>query len=211
MTKKVELFSGKVLKVTGEDLSPGRYKWLKLSEAEPDLGTATVDGSLLIGNTDNTREWSPDVFLTYPTNPNTGNPTPTLNIAGNLQVDGNINGIIQVDVTPASVSLPDGAGIKIGNDVVLTQRYLGDTVTQSNLQKVGTVTTGVWEATPIATPYGGTGIGNPNGITPNAVLYGNGPNPMRETNVGDSGQILQINTTNGNPIFDVLDGGGWSV
>lgn len=210
MTKKVELFSGKVLKVTGNDLSPTRYKWLKLSEAEPDLGTATVDGSFLIGNTDNTRSWTPNVFLSSVINPDTGNEIFTFNVAGDLQVDGNINGIIQVDVSPATINLPDGAAIRIGADTVLTQSTLGNSVVNSSLESVGTVTTGVWEATPIAPAYGGTGIGNPAGVTPNTVLYGQGTDPMLETNVGTSGQVLQI-TDLGNPGFDIINGGGWAA
>lgn len=212
MTKKVELFSGKVLKVTGTDLNPTRYKWLKLAEAEPDLGTATQDGSFLIGNTDNTRSWTPRVFLSSAINPSTGNEIFTLNIAGNIQVDGNINGIIEVDVTPGAIALPDGSVIRIGGDEVLSQTTLGNTVVNSSLTSVGTVTTGTWEATPISTEYGGTGISAVGtGVTANTVLYGDGVNPMKETNVGTAGQVLQINTTNGNPIFDILDGGGWGV
>lgn len=211
MTKKVELFSGKVLKVTGSDLSPTRYKWLKLAEAEPDLGTASLDGSLLIGNTDNTREWTPKLFLTSAISPSTGNEVFTLNISGNLQVDGNINGIIEVDVTPGAIALPDGAGIRIGTDVVLTQTTLGSSVVNSSLTSVGTITTGVWEATPISTEYGGTGISAVGtGVTANTVLYGDGVNPMKETNVGTAGQVLQINPTNNSPYFGVINGGGWA-
>lgn len=211
MTKKVELFSGRVLKVTGNDLSPDRNLFLRLAEAEPDLGTATVDGSFLIGNTDNTREWTPNVFLTYPLNPNTGNPEVQFNINGNLQVNGNINGIIQVDVSPATIALPDGAAIRIGSDIVLTQSTLGTSVVNSSLTSVGTITTGTWEADPIMPAYGGTGIGNPAGVTENTILYGQGTSPMLETNVGTAGQVLQIHPTNGTPIFDILSGGGWSV
>lgn len=217
MTKKVELFSGRVLKVTGEDLSPNRNKWLRLAEAEPDLGTAPIDGSFLIGNTNNARQWTTDLFVYNDNDPITGTNTFTLSLHGNLQVEGNIdvigniNGTITVDIEPAAINLPDGAVIRIGPDQVLSQTTLGEGVVNSSLESVGTITTGVWEATPISPAYGGTGISNPDGVTPNTVLYGNGLDPMLETNVGTAGQVLQINTTNGNPIFDIIDGGGWGV
>lgn len=210
MTKRAGLFSGKVLKINGARLSVDRDKWIRLEETEPDLGTATVDNSFLIGSTDNTREWTPNVFLTYPINPNTNLPETQFNVSGNLQVDGNINGIIQVDVSPATISLPDGAAIKIGNDIVLTQTTLGTSVVNSSLEAVGTITQGTWEADPISPAYGGTGIGNPAGVTPNTVLYGQGTSPMLETNVGTSGQVLQI-TDLGNPAFDIINGGGWAT
>ena len=63
MTKKVELFSGKVLKVPSNQVSADRYTWLKLSEAEPDLGVATIDGGLLYSDNLGTRTFS-DILRT---------------------------------------------------------------------------------------------------------------------------------------------------
>ena len=43
---KVELFSGRVKKIKPTEVSEQRYDFLKLSDAEPDLGLpATTDGS----------------------------------------------------------------------------------------------------------------------------------------------------------------------
>ena len=40
---------------------------------------------------------------------------------------------------------------------VLAKTYLGSTVTESHLTQVGTITTGVWNATDVAVAHGGTG------------------------------------------------------
>jgi hypothetical protein len=207
MTKKVGLFSGKVLKVTGDSLTPDRFRFLRLAEAEPDLGTSTVDGSVLIGNTDNTREWSPDLFLTYPVDPDTSLPVTTLNVLGNLDVTGNITGIISIDIAPTSLSLPAGAVITIGGQQVLGETFLGDSVVDSNLSTVGTITAGTWQADPIQVPYGGTGRTS---VTGNAMLAGDptDSNVLKEVS-GTSGELLQIHPTTGEPIFGAIDGGGY--
>lgn len=207
MTKKVQLFSGKVLKITGGDLSPNRYKWLKLAEAEPDLGTAPVDGSLLVGNTDNTRQWSSDVFISYPVDPDTALPITTLNINGDLQVSGKINGVLEVEIMPATINLPDGASIKIGNDTVLDQTTLGTSVVNSSLTSVGTITTGTWQADPVEVPYGGTGRSF---VTANTLLAGDPTNinVLREV-AGNQGDLLQIEPNSGRPTFGAVDCGGY--
>ena len=46
---------------------------------------------------------------------------------------------------------------KIDGVNVLAKTYLGSTVTESHLTQVGTITTGVWNATDIAVAHGGTG------------------------------------------------------
>jgi hypothetical protein len=53
------LLTGKVKKVYGDRLTVDRYNNLSLSQAEPDLGPPSVDGSILIGSTSsNVRTWS---------------------------------------------------------------------------------------------------------------------------------------------------------
>jgi len=53
------LLTGKVKKVHGDRLTVDRYENLSLSQAEPDLGLPSVDGSILIGSTSsNIRTWS---------------------------------------------------------------------------------------------------------------------------------------------------------
>jgi hypothetical protein len=54
---KSRLTSGRIKKTTGASLSPDRYEFLDLSNAEPDLGIPNVDDSILIGDVDGSRAW----------------------------------------------------------------------------------------------------------------------------------------------------------
>ena len=234
MTKRVELFSGKVLKVPRNDLSADRYKWLKLSEAEPDFGLPTVDGAFIYSDADGTRRFT--TTLTTDEDGNlrtagvsiTGNrieaTTPGENlelgtsddenlnvrITSNLLVEGDvvINGTFTTNVELDEITLADGATLFIGTDPVLNQTTLGPSVVNSSLESVGTITSGTWQADPIGTEYGGTGLGGVGtGITQNAILYGNGVNPMGQA-TGTAYQVLQLDAT-GTPVFGALDAGGY--
>jgi len=56
---KSRLFSGKIKKLHGGQLSVERYNYLDSSQAEPDLGSPSLDGALLVGSTSsNVRTWS---------------------------------------------------------------------------------------------------------------------------------------------------------
>ena len=55
---KSRLLSGKIKKVAGDRLDPTRYQYLDLSQAEPDLGFPSVDGSVLISTNTGTRIWT---------------------------------------------------------------------------------------------------------------------------------------------------------
>ena len=55
---KSRLFSGKIKKLTGGNLTVDRYEYLDVSQAEPDLGLPTSDGQLLVGYVDGIRVWS---------------------------------------------------------------------------------------------------------------------------------------------------------
>lgn len=230
MTKKVELFSGKVLKVPGSELSTNRYKWLKLSEAEPDFGLPTIDGAFIYSDTAGTRSWTTTLTTDAQGNlytngidivgntinakgPNdnlelgtANNATNVVRVMSKLLVEGDleVNGNFQANVEITEIVIADGGSLKIGNDVVLTQTTIGSTVVNSNLTSVGTITTGVWQGTPIETPYGGTGLA---GVTTNAILYGNGFSPMSQA-TGSAYQILQLDGS-GTPVFSSLDGGGY--
>lgn len=56
-----------------------------------------------------------------------------------------------------SLNVVSGADYKIGGTSVLTSSTLGSGVTASSLTSVGTIATGVWQGTAVATDYGGTG------------------------------------------------------
>jgi hypothetical protein len=51
------LISGRVKKIPSANVSASRYQFLKLEEAEPDLGLPTTNGQALLGNVDGTRYW----------------------------------------------------------------------------------------------------------------------------------------------------------
>jgi hypothetical protein len=53
--------------------------------------------------------------------------------------------------------LASGKSYRINNTVVLSNTTLGSTVVNSSLTSVGTIATGVWQATAIGVAYGGTG------------------------------------------------------
>jgi len=65
---RVELFSGRVKKIRPDKVSEERYDFLKLSEAEPDLGIpSTIDSSnakrFLLTDKDGTRYWSDTLLV----------------------------------------------------------------------------------------------------------------------------------------------------
>lgn len=69
---------------------------------------------------------------------------------------------------------------------------------------VGTLTAGVWNATTIDVPYGGTGVTS---FTSNGILYGNNTGSLKVTAAATlEGQVLQSSST-GVPSFAMLDGG----
>ena len=56
---KSRLFSGKIKKLSGGNLTVDRYEYLDSSQAEPDLGLPSLEGSLLTGSTSTSiRTWS---------------------------------------------------------------------------------------------------------------------------------------------------------
>lgn len=228
MTKKVELFSGKVLKVPSDQVSANRYKWIKLAETEPDLGVPAQDGAFIYSSTAGTRIWSVNLRTDSDGNLFTGSRIQSsvagqdleigttddenlnVRVTSNMIVEGDlvVNGNLALDIELSDINLQAGSVITIGGAEVLSETTLGPGVVNSSLQTVGTITAGTWQADPIGTEYGGTGIGASGvGITPNAVLYGNGVNPMAQA-TGNPYEVLQLDAT-GTPIFSGLDGGGY--
>src|SRR3990167_7769551 len=59
--------------------------------------------------------------------------------------------------------------------------------TLANLATIGTLTSGIWNASTIGVPYGGTGWGN---ISAGAIPYGNGASALATTTAGTAGNIL---------------------
>jgi len=85
-----------------------------------------------------------------------------------------------------------GLYYKISGDNVLSYSSLGSTVVNSNLSKVGTITTGIWQGTPISLSYGGTNA-NLSGLTNYSIIYKSGS--ALTGILGVSGYILFSNGT----------------
>ena len=90
-------------------------------------------------------------------------PTDTTADGGGITLKGATDKTIVWDSTNTNwtlsehVNIPAGKSFKINNANVLTATTLGTGVTVSSLTSVGTLTTGVWNATTIAVANGGTG------------------------------------------------------
>lgn len=220
MTKKVTLFSGKVLTVPPTDVSANRYKWLRLAEAEPSLGVPPVEGAFIYSNPDGERNWTTQLTTDANGNLFTAGVSIVANrieaadgavpleisggISGEVLVDSNltINGTVNFQGGIAEINLAAGQAFLINGEEILNETTLGPTVVNSNLQSVGVINTGTWEGDVIQAEYGGTGRA---GVTTNAILAGDGLNPMKEI-IGQPFQVLQIDAT-GTPNFQGLDYG----
>jgi len=98
MTKS-RLFSGKIKKLYGDKLTVDRYNYLDPSQAEPDLGQPSNEGSVLTGSTiTNVRSWSNILTVSSSsvyvgsTLTNVGFNTPNaLIVVGGVSVGGDVN------------------------------------------------------------------------------------------------------------------------
>lgn len=113
-----------------------------------------------------------------------------------------------IDATDAWTSsehlnLLSGKEFKINNTSVLSNTTLGSTVVSSSLTSLGTIATGVWQGTTVASAYGGTGY---NTYTTGDLLYSSATNVLSKLGIGSSGQFLKV--VAGVPSWsDTVDGG----
>jgi hypothetical protein len=116
---------------------------------------------------------------------------------------------LQIDPTLAGDGLTYNTGvlaiggtsdrISVTADAVdIAATYVG----QSSITTLGTITSGTWNATAIATEYGGTGFGS---YSVGDILYANSTTSLVKLSAGSSGTVLQI--VGGVPVWGVLDGG----
>jgi len=80
MANDIKLLSGRVKKTPATQADPGRYDFLDLTNAEPDLGVPAANGNPLISDTSGNRQWAPVMVLE----------SDQVEILGNLDVQGNI-------------------------------------------------------------------------------------------------------------------------
>ena len=147
------------------------------------VGTTPVSGSCA--------QWDGSLNIT-----STGAPCSTSSGSVN---PGTINEMAWYAATGSTVS-----GLPTANNGVLVTSNTGvpsigttlPLLVQTNITELGTITTGVWNATVVTVTYGGTGDAT---FTPNGVIYGNGTSPLQVTAQGGANSVLTANS--GAPTF----------
>ena len=113
------LLTSKVLKTPSAEVSADRYVFLKLSEAEPDLGLPSVNGYVLSSTTNGTRSWVAQASVAGTDGQLTYNNGGTSAGASSLYYD-DINGRLGINtVTPGAI-LDVAGDIKVNSNVNLT-------------------------------------------------------------------------------------------
>lgn len=102
------------------------------------------------------------------------------------------SGILTVGGTSDRISVTS-------DNVDIASTYVG----QTSIVTLGTVTTGTWNATTIATTKGGTGLTS---YTTGDLLYASASNTLSALAAGAEGKVLQINAS-GVPVWGDVDGG----
>lgn len=141
---KSRLLSGKIKKVTGSDLDADRRLFLNLSNAEPDLGNPTIDGSILVADINGTRYWTPSVKVDLTGNIflgtiNSADGSTPIRLTESTIIEGELT-VIGVgsmsDVITRSISTPDSSPLTIEN-IIIAQ---SDLEVQNNLTINGNLT-----------------------------------------------------------------------
>lgn len=97
------------------------------------------------------------------------------------------------------INASSGQSFRIGGTVVLNRTTLGTGVTNSSLESLGTIRTGVWAATAITTHYGGTGLQTPLAI--GDLLYADTTTTWARLSAVAGVQVLTSNGTNTAPQY----------
>lgn len=189
------LLTGKVKKVHGDRLTVDRYENLSLSQAEPDLGLPSVDGSILIGSTSsNIRTWSQMVTVST-----TG--TVTIFSTASDRYSYNTNALqILGGLSVAKNLHVGGIAYLNGAEILTTQSglssVLGSSIINQTLQ-VNTNTNAISTNTGALQVLGGVGIGG-------ALFVGG----LRNTSTS---VVVYYNTTTGELSYDTSTGGDGGV
>ena len=101
------------------------------------------------------------------------------------------NGVVDIVGTADRITVSADA-------IDIASTYIG----QNTITTLGTVTTGTWQATTIASAYGGTGFTT---YAKGDFLYASAANTLSKLTAGTNGQTLQLQE--GLPVWSDLDGG----
>ena len=119
---------------------------------------------------------------------------------GGLEISSNklqvATGISQYDVAQFAASVADNDFLRIDGTAVegLSASEVAAAI-EANIDAVGTIASGTWEATDIAVAHGGTGAST---LTANGVLIGNGTSAVTAVDLSTKGKIL-VGDGSGNP------------
>ena len=87
------------------------------------------------------------------------------------------------------------------NSIDIASTYVG----QASITTLGTITTGTWNGTTIAVPYGGTGLTT---ATSRGIIYGNGTGAFGVTAASSTDGSILMEDSTGNPYWsNIIDGG----
>lgn len=164
------------LRHVAEDLKANYAPLVSPAFTTPSLGVATATSlnGLTITSTTGTLTVALGKTLTW---------SNTITIAGtdgstlNVGAGGTLGSLAYLSAAPAGT---------------LTGTTLNATVVTSSLTGLGTVTTGVWQATAVGAAYGGTGQTS---LTANNVILGNGTSAVQFVAPGASGNLLTSDGT----------------
>lgn len=172
--------------------------------------TLTVTGDLVVNG--NTTTLNTATLVVEDKNvvlANVATPTDTTADGAGITVLGATNKTFNwVDATDAwtsseNLNLLTGKVFEINGTSVLSNTTLGSGVVNSSLTSVGTIATGVWNGTTVASGYGGTGF---NTYTTGDLIYSSATNTLSKLGIGTTGQFLKV--VAGVPSWsDTVDGG----
>jgi hypothetical protein len=100
--------------------------------------------------------------------------------------------------TTNRITITNGDGVSGNPTVDISTSYVG----QSTITTLGTIATGVWNGTTIATGYGGTGLTT---YATGDLLYASAANTLAKLALGTDGKVLQSNGTT--IVYADIDGG----
>lgn len=172
--------------------------------------TLTVTGDLVVNG--NTTTLNTSTLVVEDKNvvlANVATPTDTTADGAGISVLGATTKTFNwVDATDAwtsseNLNLLAGKVYEIAGTSVLSNTTLGSGILNSSLTSVGTIGTGVWQGTTVASAYGGTGY---NTYTTGDLIYSSATNTLSKLGIGTTGQLLKV--VAGVPSWsDTVDGG----
>jgi hypothetical protein len=115
------------------------------------------------------------------------------------------NDTITLGTTNLSFTQFSGTGqITAGTGLTKTGNALNVDASQTHVTAVGTLTSGTWQADPIAVAHGGTGL---TAYTAGDLIYSDGPNSLAKLEIGTTGNVLKV-SSGGEPEWATFSGSG---